>query len=144
MNYYYIITFLQLILFITALLLLDISHQYIYIYIIWKKNKNNPSLKHASKRLHKSGLSCSWDWLPHLTREILQFKPYHLSFLNHILQCASWTQFCGRSAVERLLNLTNKHGGEKGNGTEGTISQNLLIKSLWYLAKFLLLPYFKY
>ena len=33
--------------------------------------------------------------------------------------------------------------GEKSNGTENSISQNLLIKILWYLAEFLLLSYFK-
>ena len=33
--------------------------------------------------------------------------------------------------------------GEKRNGTENTISQNLLIKILWYLAEFLLLSYLK-
>ena len=27
----------------------------------------------------------------------------------------------------RVINLTNKHGGEKRNGTQKTISQNLLI-----------------
>ena len=29
-----------------------------------------------------------------------------------------------------VLNKTHKHGGEKSNGTENTISQNLLIKIL--------------
>ena len=31
----------------------------------------------------------------------------------------------------------------KSSGTQKTISQNLLIKILWYLAEFLLLSYFK-
>ena len=39
--------------------------------------------------------------------------------------------------------LDNKHGGEKSNSTEKMISQNLLIKILWYLAEFFLLSYFK-
>ena len=38
---------------------------------------------------------------------------------------------------------TNKHGGEKSNGTQKTIAQNLLIKILWYLAEFWLLSYSK-
>ena len=40
---------------------------------------------------------------------------------------SSWTQFCRRSAVTRViaraLNETNKHDGEKSNGTQKTISQ---------------------
>ena len=55
--------------------------------------------------------------------------------------------FCGRSAVTRMtarvFNWTNKHGREKSNGTQKTISQNLLIKILRYLAVLLLSSYFK-
>ena len=36
----------------------------------------------------------------------------------------------GRSVVARVLNYTNKHGGEKSNDTKKTISQNLLFKNL--------------
>ena len=49
----------------------------------------------------------------------------------------------GWSALARVLNWTNKHGSEKSSGTQKTISQNLLIKILRYLAEFLLLSYFK-
>ena len=37
----------------------------------------------------------------------------------------------------------DKRGDEKSNGTQKTISQNLLINILWYLAEFLLLSYLK-
>ena len=44
----------------------------------------------------------------------------------------------------RVLNYTNKPGGEENNGTHKAISQNLLIKSLMFnLAEVLLLSYFK-
>ena len=43
----------------------------------------------------------------------------------------------------RVLNRTNKHGGEKSNGTQETVSQNLLIKIL-YLAEFVLVSYFQF
>ena len=56
--------------------------------------------------------------------------------------------FCGRSAVTRetariYFKLDKQTWREKSNGTQKTISQNLPIKILWYLAVVLLLLYFK-
>ena len=45
----------------------------------------------------------------------------------------------GHCMTARLLNKwTNKHGGEKSKGTQKTMSQNLLVKILLYLAEFFL------
>ena len=48
-----------------------------------------------------------------------------LRWLNTVLQQSAVTRM-----MAHVLNKTNKHGSEKSNGTETTISQNLLIKIL--------------
>ena len=61
-----------------------------------------------------------------------------LRWLNTVLRAVS-----GNVRDGECFNLDKQTWRRKSNGTQKTISQNLLIKILWYLAEFLLLSYFK-
>ena len=61
-----------------------------------------------------------------------------LRWLNTVLQAVS-----GNARDGACFKLDKQTWRRKSNGTQKTISQNLLIKILWYLAEFLLLSYFK-
>ena len=63
---------------------------------------------------------------------------YCLRWLTTVLRAVS-----GDSRDRKCFNLDKQTWRRKSNGTQKTISQNLLIKILWYLAEFLLLSYFK-
>ena len=59
---------------------------------------------------------------------------YFLRWLNTVLRAVS-----GISRDGECVNLDKQTWRRKSNGTHKTISQNLLIKILWYLEEFLLL-----
>ena len=61
-----------------------------------------------------------------------------LRWLNTVLRAVS-----GNSRDGECFNLDKQTWRRKRNGKQKTISQNLLIKILWYLEEFLLLSYFR-
>ena len=62
----------------------------------------------------------------------------NLRWLNTVLRVVS-----GNSRDRACFKLDKQTWRQKSNGTQKTISQNLLIKILSYLAEFLLLSYSK-
>ena len=65
-------------------------------------------------------------------------KVLYLRWLNTVLRAVS-----GNSRDGECFELDKQTWWWKINDTQVTISQNLLIKILWYLAEVLLLSYFK-
>ena len=65
-------------------------------------------------------------------------KVLYLRWLNTVLRAVS-----GNSHDGECFKLDKQTWWWKINDTQVTISQNLLIKILWYLAEVLLLSYFK-
>ena len=63
----------------------------------------------------------------------------NLRWLNTVLRAVS-----GNSRAGVCFKFDKQTWRPKNHGTQKRISQNLLIEILWYLAKFLLLSYFKY
>ena len=59
-------------------------------------------------------------------------------WLNTVLRAVS-----GNSRDGECFNLDKQTWRRKSNGKQKTISQNLLVKILWYLEEFLLLSYFR-
>ena len=100
MNYYYIISFLQLMLFITALLLLDISHQYICIHNMKKKKTtlhlNMPQNAYINQAFLALGIDClisqeKFCSLSHIIYPLLIifYSAPSLRWLNTVLQAVS-------------------------------------------------------
>ena len=74
----------------------------------------------------------------HPVNEIMKEWWTRLRWLNTVLRAVS-----GNLRDGACFKLDKQAWRRKSNGTQKTISQNLVIRILWYLAEFFLLSYFK-
>ena len=75
---------------------------------------------------------------------VIETCRFRIGPLITLIGCYNWGRSTyGNSRDGECFNLDKQTWRRKSNGTQKTISQNLLIKILWYLAEFLLLSYFE-